>query len=111
MKTSPGERSYTEGGWDAKTLVLPPQSCRRRSLPRLPEFNLKSDSTFSSTDIDPKSPIITETQHYGTPKSQVLRNKNKHYQERRGSHLSNNQNAPDKNSIFMLRSSSIGYFF
>ena len=67
MKTSPDERSYTGGGWDAETLVLPPQSCRRRSLPRLPEFHLNSDSKYSSIDIHPKCPIITETQHHGTP--------------------------------------------
>ena len=93
MKTSPDERSYTGGGWNAERLVLPPQSSRRRSLPRLPEFHLNSDSTHSSTDINPKSQIITETLNHGTPTSRILRNTNKHYQERQGSHLSNNKNA------------------
>ena len=87
MKTSPDERSYTGVGWDAETLVLPPQSCRRRSLPRLPEFHL--NSMHSSTDIKPKSPITVGTQNPGTPISQILQNTNKNYQERGGSHLSN----------------------
>ena len=67
MKTSPDERSYTGGGWDAETLVLPPQSCRRRSLPRLPEFHRNSDSLHFSTDIKAKSPKIVETQNHGPP--------------------------------------------
>ena len=98
MKTSPDERSYTGGGWDAETLVIPRQSCRRRSLPCLPEFHLNSDSTHSSTDINPKSLIITETGNHGTPTSGILRNINKNYQERQGSNLSNlgsHHNAPD----------------
>jgi hypothetical protein len=96
MKTSPDERSYTGGGWDAETLVLPPQSCRRRSLPRLPEFHL--NSMHSSTDIKPKSPITVETQNHGLPTSQNLQNMNKNCQERRGSHLNNlgsNHNGQD----------------
>jgi hypothetical protein len=87
MKTSPDERSYTGDGWDAETLVLPPQSCRRRSLPRLPEYHL--NSMHFSTDIKPKSPITVENPHRGLPTSQILQNTNKKFQERQGSHLNN----------------------
>jgi hypothetical protein len=93
MKTSPDERSYNGGGWDAETLVLPYQSWRRRSLLRLPEFHLNSDSKYSSNDINPKSPTITKTQNQGTPTSRFIKTQINNI--RQGSNISNHHNNPD----------------
>jgi hypothetical protein len=92
MKTSPDERSYT--GMLKRWYFLLKVVGTALFLP-LPEFHLNSDSKYSSTDIHPKCPIITETQHHGTPTSRILQNTNKHYQQRRDSDVSSHHNAPN----------------
>ena len=80
MKTSPDEGTYS--AMSTRTLVLPTQICRRRSLPRLPELHLNSDSLSSGANIN-------ESQNGVPPIYQTQDHMNDHYRERRSSHHAN----------------------
>ena len=66
MKAYPSQGSYTQGENAAQALVLPSQTCRRRSLPRLPELHLNSDSLPGASNLIPGGEYHAE-QHQHNP--------------------------------------------